>query len=152
MRRAAITELAGIDAERFNILRRRDQLPFSGNAANEGGWQDFTPDDAFRLHVMVVLMEAHGIGPQDAKGVLRTGLPKVQDAATANDDLWFGEMTFRTAEGDRGFAPIYGTMSELARRLIARRGARSAILINLTSAAQAIMERAVAMGLTEGEP
>lgn len=148
MRRAALTDLAGIDAERFNVLRRRDQLPFTGRSESDGGWQAFSLEDAFKLHVMLVLMEAHGLGPQEAKGIMRTPLPGLRDAAKAKDDLWFGEMTFTTAEGDLGFAPVFGAMGELAQRLIGRR-VRRAILVNISTAARTIVARAEDMGIAD---
>lgn len=146
MRRAALTTLVDMDPERFNVLRRRDQLPFVGAAESDGGWQDFSLQDAFKLRMMLDLMEGSGLGPAEAKSVLHgASMIDVHHAADAAPELWFGEFIKPGGE----FGGHLGPLSQLAERLDQPGRASRVVLVNASRAARAILARAAELGIAD---
>lgn len=146
MRRATLTNLVEMDAERFNVLRRRDQLPFVGAAESERGWQEFSLQDAFKLRMMLDLMEGSGLGPAEAKSVLHgASMIDVHYAAEITPDLWLGEFTKSGGE----FGGHFGTLAQLADRFDKPGPASRIVLVNASRAARAVLARAADLGIAD---
>lgn len=145
MKRAALLSLVDLEATRFNLLRQRDQLPFIGASENERGWQEFSLQDAFKLRMMLDLMEGTGLGPAEAKSVLHGAISSIGFAAETTPDLWFGE--FAKPNGE--FGGHFGSLSQLADRLDQPSRASRIILVNASRAARAVLARAADLGITD---
>lgn len=69
MRRAGLLLVADCSPQRFDTLRRRNHLTFSSEPALNlaSGWGEFTLRDAFELRLILDLMEASGVGGEEAR-------------------------------------------------------------------------------------
>lgn len=158
--------------ERFNALRRHDNLPFTVD--DQGGkWQEFSLDDAFSLRVMLDLMGGDGIAQNEADQL--KGLPPAYAAKVvenclfdcdvhpldmpADADLWFAVVIFEDVNTDgtalrfsRWFA---GPMSEFPAWVSAEAASWAnrvpvrTCLVNAARAAQFVRKRAAELKLPE---
>lgn len=145
MKRAMLLSIVGMDVTRFNLLRQRKQLPFTGKAESEGGWQDFSLQDAFKLRMMKNLMDGFGLGPQEAKSILHGCVIDVHAAAEASPDWWIGESG--TPSGY--FTQHVGTLAQLAADIEARDCDMRVFLVNASRAAREVLFSASDMGAVD---
>lgn len=97
MRRNKLLEIADCEAERFNSMRRRDQLPFLRMVApTEDGtkWGEFTLHEAFVLRLMLDLIDEGGVGIDPARAIIMTAVNPTNmpthplQAAADAPDIW----------------------------------------------------------------
>ncbi|EEW24016.1 hypothetical protein [Rhodobacter ferrooxidans] len=178
MKRAAMLYCADIDAPRYKVLKQRDQLPFwTDGQSEEGGWSDFTLDDAFRLRLTLDMIGGEGTGDDQLGGLAPSYVPKVITNAMgyaerhplntiAQPDLWAGVVIFehRPTKGTpyRFSSWYFGPISDFGDWLSAEtakaegeyQGLRASpvrtFLANASRAAAFVRRRAFEHGLPEG--
>ncbi len=176
MRRAGIIHCVGIDAPRFNLLRKRKQLPFHvARDENAAKWQDFSLDDAFRLRVELdfVAQEStetypEGLGAEYASRLVTNSVSlTVGTAYLARPEIWVGVCVFEGLMQD-GKTETYrehlcGSLSQILSKYhdeIPRQteegpykyiSGKRVFLANATRAARFVVQRAQELGLPEAE-
>ncbi|TKA98532.1 hypothetical protein FAZ78_00295 [Cereibacter changlensis] len=103
MRRKAFCVVADIEPRRFDTMQMRGQLPFP---KPESGWGEFTLDDAFKLRLMLDLVDNGGCDIGAAYMTLRMALtdhwltkyPLTRSPAKADTWIALGSIVYRTGD------------------------------------------------------
>lgn len=172
MKRAAMLFCADADAPRYKVLKQRDQLPFPVDE-QDGKWQDFTLDDAFRLRLMLDLVGGDGIAKTEEDQL--KGLPPAYAAKVVSNglfdcdvhpldmsedaDIWLAVAIFEEASADQTKIRFSGWFAGALVDFpdwVSAEVAKSAnlvpvrtCLVNAGRAARFVRERAVKMNLPE---
>lgn len=171
MRLAPFLEVTGIGKqkkEKFNALRRHDNLPFATHDADKGEWQTFTLDDAFRMRLMLDLVGAEGEGDDTLHGLPPSYAVKLVSNAMGRFDrhplssldgaLWAGVAIFEdTPEGaepyrySRWFAGDLADLAAWISEMSKREDGTPVRLFaaNASRAAKFVRDRAAERGLPE---
>lgn len=174
MRRAALLSLADLDAPRFNLLRQRDQLPFP--SGDDSRWAEFSLDDAFKLRLMLDLIEDAGQGakppplsptfaPKMVFNGIAAGPLTIAGAAATSPAIWIAHAGFEgvTADGDihHSASHFCGPLADLdgwiagiiTKDCDGYRGfaCKRLFMANATRAANFVLERAQELGLPEAD-
>lgn len=174
MRRAALLFLTDLDAPRFNLLRQRDQLPFA--CVGDSKWAEFSLDDAFKLRLMLDLIEDAGQGakppplsPTFAPKMVVNGFAAepltIADAAATSPSIWIAHAGFEgiTADDETHHSASHfcGPLADLdgwIAGIIAKDGdgyrtfaCKRLFMANATRAANFVLERAQELGLPEAD-
>ncbi|MFI0394932.1 hypothetical protein [Paracoccus jiaweipingae] len=175
MKRAALLNCTGLGAERFKLLQRDDLLPFFASGDDRvSRWQDYTLDDAFRLRLMMDLIDAEspeayptGLGPSFSRRVVQSSLAvlplTVADAAAQSPSIYIAYAAFEGLLNDdtpdRFPCHYCGPLADLdgwIAGIIAKDGdgyrnfaCKRLFMANATRAANFVLERAQELGLPE---
>lgn len=168
MRRNKLLEISDCEAERFNSLRRRDQLPFQRMVApieDASKWGEFTLHEAFALRLMLDLMDEGGVGIDPARAIIMTAvnptnMPTHPFQADANSpDIWAAGVWLKEddeAEPSRfHIFGVTGPFSELEEKMHDVRNTYCrgkepvrVVAVNASRAARFVRDRALEHGLT----
>lgn len=171
MRLAGLLHCAECHRERFNSLRRRDQLPFSTDDAEVVGWQTFTLADAFELRLMLDFTEQDGIGNDLARYAVIEGVGRLSmhplNYPRTHGDMWAAvalielpeaEAEALGIEGRSWRFAVAGRLEDLPHIVTARidrdfHGAQLVRLVtaNASRAADSVRTRARELGLPESD-
>lgn len=173
MKRAALLFCSGIDAARFKLLKQRDQLPFHVlDHDHDAKWADYSLEQAFRLRVMLDLMDdgnketyPAGLGPQFARSIAENLGVTREEALGANPAHWAGVIGVQGAtlrgEGERWLLRFAGPLSNLETAIAVERercaeaysgiSVRRMFLADATRAARYVTKSAKALGIFKGD-
>lgn len=177
MKLAANLFVADVDRERFNVLRRRDQLPIVRGSADDADAKQSTYSlaDAYLIRVMLDLIgdgdEQPAVPPALAISVVENidqtlrGKGFRHPLNFTGEDLWAGVVVLDEAASEasseaaryRFVARFAGPAADLPPFLDKNTGGDSdtqpvrTILVNLSRAARFVRDRAIELGLPEGE-
>jgi hypothetical protein len=174
MRLSGFLHCTDCPKERFNALRRHDNLPLFSPGADAGGWQSFTLDDAFRFRLMLDFLGdsvadaayLQGLPPSGAVKIVDNVMPRFDRHPLnfkGSGELWAGIVVFEEAIEDadplRSAAWFAGQPSDLSQWIEDKRtgghtGKKCEVvrifLANASRAASFVRQRAIDLGLPEG--
>lgn len=160
--------VADVDRERFNVLRRRDQIPIIRGSADDADARQssYTLADAYQVRVMLDLIgnadDQAAVPPALAISVVanidhtlrREGLGHPLNVT--GDDLWGGVLVIDEAGCPRSVARFAGPATDIPTFLARNTGGEFGlqpvrlILVNLSGAARFVRSRALERRLPEG--
>ncbi|WP_217629707.1 MerR family transcriptional regulator [Paracoccus chinensis] len=108
MRRNELLQIVGMDAERFNVLRRRGQLPF--DRKNGRSWQQFTLEDAFRLRLMQAFLSA-GVRVLAARDLAATTAVDFEALEGPVEDVMAGIIGYPAEGEENEYYPFSGPVA-----------------------------------------
>lgn len=170
MKRVALLYCTAIDVTRFNVLKQRQQMPFTVPVGDESSrWADYSLHDAFALRLMLDLIGGEGgdgiqrvgVVPSFACGIVDNLLCRFErdPLTTMEPGLWGAVAIMEEPASPEGGALRYtdwfaGKLEDLPAWLAARSANSGAVpvrifTVNVSRAAQFVRERAHELGLPE---
>jgi hypothetical protein len=153
MRRRDLLTLTGLSAPVFNVMMKRDLIPF--RSGGRAGRNAYSADDACKL-ALALALAAEGAKQASAAGLVRDAYDALLARASGlrtreSGDVFFGRVStlLLPEEGVPGAGlsvPVYGTAAHVAAALALRRFGSARVtglmVVNVSDCVRDLVERA----------